>query len=208
MHAYKTLLTGAEYTFVEKKSRFIGVSASVKTEDEALAFLNLVRKSHPGASHCVYAYLMQENLRARYSDDGEPQKTAGLPILEVLKNWPLTDAMIVVARYFGGTLLGTGGLVRAYTQAAQGALAASEVGEMRMCVQVKLLLPYSLRDAAVLAAEAAGARDLRIEYGKEVSLCFNMEAGTEQALLQTLSELTRGDNIFVSPPFYTLFKTK
>ena len=110
---YKTLKRPAEASFVEKKSRFIGYCAPVKTEKEALDFVNSIREQHRTATHNVFAYSLREGNLCRYSDDGEPQGTAGLPVLDVLTRGGIVDAAIVVTRYFGGTLLGTGGLVRA-----------------------------------------------------------------------------------------------
>jgi uncharacterized YigZ family protein len=109
---YITLSKEAEVSFIEKKSEFIGYAAPVKTEEEAMEFINKIRKKHANATHNCYAYQLA-NGSARYSDDGEPQGTAGVPILSVIQKGGFTDAVIVVTRYFGGILLGAGGLVRA-----------------------------------------------------------------------------------------------
>ncbi|MFR1639227.1 MAG: IMPACT family protein, partial [Eggerthellaceae bacterium] len=121
---YTTIAGRATAEIEEKKSRVIASLAHVETEDEALAFLEEIRAANRMARHNVYAYVLREGGagvqgRVRYSDDGEPQKTAGLPTLEVIQHAGLTDVIAVVTRYFGGVLLGTGGLVRAYTQATQ-----------------------------------------------------------------------------------------
>ena len=130
---YKTVKKGAYDEFVEKKSRFIGYVKPVTTEDEAIEFVNAVRKKHSDATHNCYAYIVRENNIMRYSDDGEPAGTAGMPILDVLRKEDLTDVCVVVTRYFGGTLLGTGGLVRAYTKGAQVGLDAAERIEKLFC---------------------------------------------------------------------------
>lgn len=120
MNSYLTIQDRATAEIEEKKSRFIAQLCHVETEEEALTFLEEIRVEHRMARHNVYAYIIHgegASERVRYSDDGEPQKTAGLPTLEALKHAGLSDVIVVVTRYFGGTLLGTGGLVRAYTQA-------------------------------------------------------------------------------------------
>ena len=124
--AYKTIAARAEAEIVEKKSRFIGQIAPVATEEEALAFIAEVKAAHRMARHNVYAYVLRGG-RVRYTDDGEPAKTAGMPTLEAIQHAGLEDVAVVVTRYFGGILLGTGGLVRAYTDAAK--LAESDFAE-------------------------------------------------------------------------------
>ena len=122
MDVYVTLGKDGTATFEMKKSEFIGYAAHVTTEEEARAFVDKIRKKHADARHNVYAYMLSENNIMRYSDDGEPQGTAGLPVLDILRKGGITDAVIVVTRYFGGILLGTGGLVRAYSAAAKAAV--------------------------------------------------------------------------------------
>lgn len=123
---YITLGKEAEVSFTERKSLFIGNAAPVKTEEAAMAFINKIRCKYGDATHNTYAYMLA-NGSARYSDDGEPQGTAGVPILSVIQKGGFTDAVIVVTRYFGGILLGAGGLVRAYSASARDAVAAAEV---------------------------------------------------------------------------------
>lgn len=132
---YTTLRAEAHVDFEEKRSLFIGHAAPAANESEALAFLSRIRSEYPDATHNVYAYVLRENGTVRYSDDREPQGTAGMPVLDILRKQEITDAVIVVTRYFGGTLLGTGGLVRAYSQAAK--LAAEAAG---ICVRARLAL--------------------------------------------------------------------
>lgn len=206
MQPYRTLRGNATAAITEKKSEFIAVAACVETEEEALAFLETVRTRHRTARHNVYAYLLREGDRTRYSDDGEPAKTAGMPILEVLRHAGLTDVIVVVTRYFGGILLGTGGLVRAYTQAAQAALEAAEKVTVTPCVQLRLEIDYSLYERVVLLAQAAGARVESTEYGAAISLCLLMPDGVQHSLAPQLTELTRGQAAFeISEPFFTAF---
>ena len=125
---YKTILAQAEAEIVEKKSRFIATVRPVKTEEEARSFIDELKKKYWDATHNVFAYQIGErNEIQRFSDDGEPQGTAGMPVLNVLKGEDVKDAAIVVTRYFGGTLLGTGGLVRAYGKAAKEVLLSAGI---------------------------------------------------------------------------------
>lgn len=129
---YKTVKNQSSDEFIEKRSRFIGYIKPVKTEEEAVAFIEEIRSKHWDATHNVYAYALREGNIFRYSDDGEPQGTAGIPVLDVLRKSGITDAVIVVTRYFGGIMLGAGGLVRAYSHGASIAVAAGNPIIMRM----------------------------------------------------------------------------
>ena len=144
MSEYATISGRSIAEIEEKKSRFIAHLAHVESEEEALSFLEEIRTEHRMARHNVYAYILRgegASERIRYSDDGEPQKTAGLPTLQTLQHAGLTDIACVVTRYFGGTLLGTGGLVRAYTQATQSAIAKSERVTVSVCIDITLRIP-------------------------------------------------------------------
>ena len=160
--------------------------------------LNAVRAANRTARHNVYAYVLREGGRTRYSDDGEPAKTAGTPVLEAIGHAGLSDVIVVVTRYFGGVLLGTGGLVRAYTAAASGALQQAEIVSMR--------LPYPKFEQAQRMIAAAGAKLQEPEYADAVTLRWRMPAGTEEALCHDLSELTRGSaEVTISKPLYAAF---
>ena len=128
--SYKTLLRRDQDEFIINKSRFIGYGCPCETEEEALAFLKQIREKHADATHNCYAYIIGANMGImRYSDDGEPGGTAGLPIIEVMKARGVTNCCVVVTRYFGGILLGAGGLVRAYSQGSATAIkACGEIG--------------------------------------------------------------------------------
>ena len=144
MSEYATISGRSIAEIEEKKSRFIAHLAHVESEEEALSFLEEIRTEHRMARHNVYAYILRgegASERIRYSDDGEPQKTAGLPTLQTLQHAGLTDIACVVTRYFGGTLLGTGGLVRAYTQATQSAIAKSKRVTVSVCLDITLRSP-------------------------------------------------------------------
>lgn len=142
--AYNTILNQGQDEIVEKKSRFIGYAMPVETEEEAYAFVETIKKKHYDARHNCYAFAIgSENTLYRFSDDGEPQGTAGKPILEVISGNAVVNLCIVVTRYFGGTLLGTGGLVRAYTEAAKLALADAGVARMQRVKMVDITTNYN-----------------------------------------------------------------
>ncbi len=206
MEEYKTIQAPATATIMEKKSEFIALAAPACTEQAAVAVLEGVRKAHPSANHHVYAYRLREGARQRYSDDGEPAKTAGLPVLSVLEGAGLLDLALVVTRYFGGTLLGTGGLVRAYTLAAQKAVEAARIQTIRLCVTLSFRLPYPLYQPAQRLLEDAGAAIAAPVFAGDVGLSASLPAGQEAALIQKLGELGRGKlAISLSKPFFVPF---
>ena len=143
--SYLTIKKRAEDRFEEKKSEFIGHIKRVTTEEEAKEFLNEIKNKYKDARHNCYAYIVGQNMGIqRYSDDGEPQGTAGIPILEVLKKNSLTDCAVVVTRYFGGILLGTGGLTRAYTKGAAIAVKKGGIVEKVNGLKLTIHLEYDL----------------------------------------------------------------
>ena len=127
MESYKTIKERATFEYEDRKSVFIGEAMPVSTEEEALLFIESVKRRFPDARHHVYAYVLRENSIMRFTDDREPQGTAGMPVLDAIRKRGCTDTVVVVTRYFGGTLLGTGGLVHAYSTSAVGAINAAQV---------------------------------------------------------------------------------
>ena len=205
MNDYRTIRGASVAEIEEKHSRFIASAAFADTEEKALAVLNAVRAANRTARHNVYAYVLQ-NGRTRYSDDGEPAKTAGTPVLETIGHAGVSDVIVVVTRYFGGILLGTGGLVRAYTAAASGALQAAELVSMRLVVDCSLRVPYALFEQAQRMIAASGARLEEPVFDDAVTLCWRMPAGEEAALCGKLGELTRGAaEVSVSAAMYAPF---
>ena len=140
---YKTIYEPAEDSFIERKSEFIGYISPVKTNDEAVEFINSIKAKHRKARHNVYAYILRDGNISRYSDDGEPQGTGGVPVLDVLQKEGLTDVCVVVTRYFGGILLGGGGLVRAYSHACKLAVDAARVMIMCQCSEITVTCDYA-----------------------------------------------------------------
>lgn len=145
MEEYLALIEGGQDEIVEKKSRFIGYTAPVASEEEAATFIETIRKRHYDARHNCFAYSIGTGSQPllRFSDDGEPQGTAGKPILEVIQGSGIRNICIVVTRYFGGTLLGTGGLVRAYTDAAKAGIAAGITRLKRQLIECELDMEYT-----------------------------------------------------------------
>ena len=159
MAEYKTVREFAFDEFVEKKSRFIGHIAPVSTEEEAIAFINEMRAKYRDATHNVYAYSLRENQIKRASDDGEPQGTGGVPVLNVLNGNGLVDVCCVVTRYFGGTLLGVGGLVRAYAEGAKIAVAAADIKIMAESADLSVTaLPEESSTTSRSKAETSSSR--------------------------------------------------
>lgn len=206
MEDYRTIQGRSVAEIEEKHSRFIASAAFVETEQQALDFLAEIKAANRTARHNVYAYVLREGNRVRYSDDGEPAKTAGLPVLESIQHAGLVDCIVVVTRYFGGILLGTGGLVRAYTESATQALKAAKVVTVRSCVTVTVSVDYSLYERAALLLQGAGAQMAEPVFAQDVTLTATLPAGDEAPLLPAFAELTRGAAVpVISKPFYTPF---
>ncbi len=201
--SYLTMRAGAEAQgeFVDRKSRFIAQLVHVESEDEANDFIAAVRARHYDARHNVPAWILADG-RERASDDGEPSRTSGMPTLEVLRGAGMKDVCCVVTRYFGGTLLGSGGLVRAYTAAAQEAVASALDGglavEMTSVVRVHVPVPYASYDQVLDIAERAGAKVAGTDYAEAVTLHLVFRAGEEGAFLGRLDELMRGKSTAVA----------
>lgn len=205
MTSYTTIAGRATAEIEEKKSRFIASLAHVETEDEALAFLEEIRAANRMARHNVYAYVLRGG-RIRYTDDGEPAKTAGMPTLEAIQHAGLEDVAVVVTRYFGGILLGTGGLVRAYAQATKAAIGAARIVVVSRCVDIIVEVPYSLYEPACRLAEDAGAQVHDTDFAENVLITFRMLDGTQAPFLEKLTELTRGQSeIIATDPFDAAF---
>lgn len=192
---YKTIGGSAEARFTEKKSEFIGYIRHTATEEEALAFLSGVRAMHRKASHNCYAYLLRENNISRHSDDGEPSGTAGAPIYEVLRREGLTDVTCVVTRYFGGILLGTGGLTRAYAQGAKLAVDAAELLCMDTARRLRLTLAYPLYGRLGKILSEFDVRTESEEFSAEVVLTVLVRAGRAEPFKTALDELSAGEII-------------
>ncbi len=189
---YKTIARRCESRFIEKKSEFIGYLCPVQTEEQAVAFIEEIRAMHRKATHNCYAYILRENNAARHSDDGEPGGTAGVPIYEVLRKEGLTDVCCVVTRYFGGVLLGAGGLVRAYTKGAKDAVDAAQIKCMAEAVKLAVTVDYGLygRLAQVFADFDARVEDER--FADNVRIVLHIRAENSQKLTDKLVDVCNG----------------
>lgn len=192
MQGYITVRGSSVGEYEEKRSRFIAVLQPVSTEQEATDFIAAVRQQRWDARHNVYAYRLREGNIARFSDDGEPQGTAGMPVLEVLQGAELTDCVMVVTRYFGGVLLGTGGLVRAYTAAAKAAVESGVLLNMQAASVCSACCDYNQygRVSALLAD--LGAADITAEFGENVAVQFVIKTADLPALIKKMTDLTAG----------------
>ena len=191
MESYKVPARDAECVFVEKKSRFIGRIWVTETEEEALEHLKAMRQQHWDATHNVYAYIIHGG-PTRYSDDGEPQGTAGMPVLEVLRGSGVENVCCVVTRYFGGTLLGTGGLVRAYGKAARDALSEAGIALKQLWKRLDLILPYSYYERLLQELERFGGVVAGTEYGADICLHLLLPANRTADFSARVTDLTRG----------------
>ncbi len=174
---YKTVARYGEAALVEKKSRFIASVRPADTEEQALAFLAEIRGKYPDATHNVYAYIIDENNIFRYSDDGEPGGTAGMPVLDTIRKEGIVDTAVVVTRYFGGTLLGTGGLVHAYGAAARQGLLAAGIVTRTLCNVVCVHVDYALSGKIQYMVASNGFILEDTVYGADVAfyVCCRIE---------------------------------
>lgn len=192
MNDYKTVSKTASVEITEKKSRFIADVSPCKTEEEALSFLQSIRKKYPDASHHVYAYVCRDNNSRRYSDDSEPQGTAGIPTLDVILKEGLTDICVVTTRYFGGTLLGAGGLVRAYSKAAKKGIDAAVPVNMIFSDIFTVKTNYSDLGKIQYDIEKNGFAVLGTEFAGDVSLSVCTECSRGEELVKKLTECSMG----------------
>ena len=181
----------SEAEFVEKRSRFIGHVWPVDSEEEARARIEETKKKHYDARHNCWCYLLKDG-PVRYSDDGEPQGTAGQPMLNVFQREGVVDVCCVVTRYFGGILLGAGGLVRAYTQSAKDALDAAGVSVVRRWVEVLLPCSYAQFERVKLETEKFGGVIADTDYGADIALTVLLPEERAEACLAHLLDATAG----------------
>lgn len=190
---YKTVLENASDEFVEKRSRFIGYCKPVKTEQEAIDFINEKRSEHWNATHNVYAYSLREGNIKRYSDDGEPSGTAGMPVLDVIVKNEIFDVVVVVTRYFGGVLLGTGGLVRAYSHGSKIAVEAAKPVIMQNCLVCEARCAYNQYGKVSSLIIGVGAAVDDTVYESDVLVKFHIKADLLGTLNKKLADATSGE---------------
>ncbi len=189
---YRTIAAPVQASFVEKRSEFIGYLFPAEHNEEAVARIAEVKAAHRKAKHHVYAYILRDSHISRYSDDGEPQGTAGVPVLEVLQKHELTDVCCVVVRYFGGILLGGGGLVRAYSHSASLACEAAKIRHMCQCVPLTLRMDYTLYGRVTNVLPQYGVQEQSSDFGTEVTLSLLVRTEVLPDLQKALTELSAG----------------
>lgn len=193
MNQYRTVAQESTVEFVERRSRFIGRCRPVTTEEEAVAFISEIRSKCWDATHNVYGYFLREGQTRRYSDDGEPQGTAGIPVLDVLLKSETCNAVLVVTRYFGGVLLGAGGLVRAYSHCAGLALEEAKVITMHRCLRARLSCSYhQYGKVNALIASCGGVLD-HSDFLDRVTLFFHLPEEEIGSFKKELQDATCGE---------------
>ena len=190
--SYYVPVDAGETEFTEKRSRFLGHVRRVETEAEARAFLDEMRKKYYDARHNCWCYVLREGGVVRYGDDGEPQGTAGQPMLNVLQREGVENVVCVVTRYFGGVLLGTGGLLRAYTAAAADALADAGISEVRRWLACEVSTPYALYEPVRAAVAALGGVVQETQYAAAVTVCALLPEEAGEAFAAQVRDLTAG----------------
>ena len=192
MDKYITIKEHSEFEYEDRKSRFIAEAMPVACEADALTFIDSVRRKYPDANHHVYAYVIKENSIARFTDDREPQGTAGMPVLDAIRKNGCTNAAIVVVRYFGGTLLGTGGLVRAYSGAALGALRAAQIITYDIYATYEIECSYSDFQKLGALFASVGFRQSGIDYADVVRISGSVQRDLGAELEDKLIQLSSG----------------
>lgn len=192
MEEYKTVEAFGEDYFIEKKSKFIGYATPVKTREEADEFISKIKTKHWDATHNVYAYVLRDNNIQRYSDDGEPGGTAGVPVLDVILKEGLVDVCVVATRYFGGTLLGAGGLVRAYSHTSKIGLEAAGIITMAECSIMSVRVDYSFYDRLLIFLEDCDCNVIDSSFSDAVEVVFSLKADGVDELNEKLTDLSNG----------------
>ena len=192
MHEYLVPAGAGEAEFTEKRSRFLGHVFPVGSEEEARARIEQVKKCHHDARHNCWCFRLKAAGAERYSDDGEPQGTAGQPMLGVFQKEGVWNVCCVVTRYFGGILLGAGGLVRAYSQSAKDALNAAGIAQVRRWTRGAVVCPYALFERVKLEAERAGGVPGEITYTDSVRLELLLPQAAAEPFSARITELTAG----------------
>lgn len=191
---YKTVAKNVSVEFYERKSRFIAHVTPVNTEEEAISFINSIKTKYWDATHNVYAYCVGEGamMAARYSDDGEPQGTAGLPVFEVIRKNQLQNICIVVSRYFGGILLGASGLVRAYGKSASLGVEEAGIIEIIQCWKIDVIVEYGFFDKLQHVLNQQQHMIDNVEYGQDVKVSVMVEEENIEDFSKMVTDITSG----------------
>jgi uncharacterized YigZ family protein len=203
---YKTILKAATAEYEEKKSRFIASVKPAATEEEAVEFINALKSKYWDATHNVYAYyIVGNNISQRFSDDGEPSGTAGMPVLEVIKRKEVQNLVVVITRYFGGTLLGAAGLIRAYGKSAALGIEAAGIISRQLCKEITVVVEYTLFGKLQSFFISNGHIIKEVIYTQDVEIILYIPVDTVEGLIEEISEMTNaraivevGDNTYIT----------
>ena len=190
---YITVDKQATAEITEKKSRFICNIRHTESEEDAVEFIKQIKKKHYDARHNVYAYIIGDGSVKKCSDDGEPSKTAGVPIMQMLESEGVTDVVCVVTRYFGGTLLGTGGLIRAYTASAKEGLGAAGLKKLQLCNIYIITVPYGKLSTAEYLISGAGAVIDDKVFSQDVALSVHILSENAEKFVSDITEKLGND---------------
>ena len=189
-NSYKTVANEAKTLLVREKSKFITHVMPVDNEPDAIAYLNKIRSEYPDARHNVYAYVIDENNIFRYSDDGEPSGTAGMPVLDTIRKSGIVDVIVVVTRYFGGVLLGTGGLVHAYGNSASQGLKEAKVVLRQLCDIINIRVDYTMLGKMQYMIASSGYSLEDTVYDNDVTFIVSCPVSDTQKVIAEITEMT------------------
>lgn len=189
---FLTVANEAHDSFEEKKSQFIGYTSPIETEEQALVFIKKIKEKHSDARHNVYAYVNKEGNVVRFNDDGEPQGTGGMPVLDVIKKNNLTGVVIVVTRYFGGILLGASGLTRAYSKAARMAVEKAGIAKFIRFCEISFDVDYGLLQKIQFELSKMNITVIDIKYEASVNVCSLVKEEQLESFKTKLLDITSG----------------
>ena len=193
MNEYLTVLNETSYEMIERKSKFIASVKPVGNECEAIEFIKKISEENKNATHNVYAYIIKDGVEInKASDDGEPQGTAGVPVLEVIKKENLINVCIVVTRYFGGILLGAGGLIRAYSSAAREGIHKAKICNMAIYKRMSVILDYTLYGKVQNSMQGMGITILDVEYSDVVKMFLKVKYDDVEYITKAIYDMTNG----------------
>lgn len=204
---YITIFNEPESLIIQKKSKFICRVKSVETEGEALDYINNIRKKYYDAKHHCSAYIIgTKQVTERYNDDGEPAGTAGKPMLEVLRGKGLKNVVAVVTRYFGGTLLGTGGLIKAYTDSVKSSLEQAEILEKKLCERIIINTDYASLPKIEYEVRQQNQRIYDITYSEQVRIVILTERISSESIKKALINITNGKSNIISEGLFYVYE--
>lgn len=193
---YKTVTKSGFFTETEKRSKFISFAFFVENEEEVQNYLKEIKTKYYDAKHHVYAYKLEKNNSEKFSDDGEPSGTAGMPLLGVINSYELSNVLIVVVRYFGGILLGTSGLRKMYISGGCGAIESAKIEKRILCNNIEIKMNYSEYSKILNAVKKCGGVITNTDYEDDIKLIFYIEKNKTEEILKKISDIKNGENDF------------